>query len=236
MRRLLSIIVFCVVAGVVGLVALACATPATQLPPTPKPPATPLPPNTPVPVPTRSAPAAIPQRGTVITEVSYWSANALSGSGTALDKLIANSTVIVIGTVPVADPDTVRPLDATGNVHVVGSGYNVQVERYLKGIGPDTIPVVQFYGLDFTEQGTNKQARNDDEDLLLGKNNRYLLFLKENSTAVGYWSGPAHPYKFLLSGGQAKVESPVGDLGGAFPEQSETDFVSSVEAKIAAIP
>ena len=237
MRRFVDIVVFCVVAGVVGLAALACTTPETQqLPATPKAPATPLPPNTPVPVPTRSAHVATPHGGTIITEVSYWTVNAMSGSSDALDKLIANSTVIVIGTVPSNDPDAVRAQDESANVHVVGSGYNVQVERYLKGSGPDTIPVVQFYGLDFTDQGGNRQARNDDDDLLLGKNNRYLLFLKENSSAAGYWSGPAHPYKFLLSGGQAKVESPVGDLGGALPEQSESDFISSVEAKIAANP
>ena len=231
MRKSVCIIVFCVVTGALGLAVLACTTPSTQVPATPKPPATPLPPNTPVPVLTRPASAAM-QHGTIISHAHYYTANSLSGSGTALDKLVANSTVIVIGTVPIADPDTLRPLDATGNVRVVGSGYNLQVERYLKGTGPDTIPVVQFYGLDFTDQGVDKQARNDDEDLLLGKNNRYLLFLKENSTAVGYWSGPAHPYKFLLTGGRAKVESPVGDLEGAFPELSEAEFISNVEAKI----
>ena len=231
MRRLLSIIVFCVVASAIGFATLACTTPSTQVPATPKPPATPLPPNTPVPVPTRAAAAV--QHGTIISHSHYYTANSLSGSGTALDKLIANSTVVVIGTVPVSAPDTLRPLDATGNVRVVGSGYNVQVERYLKGSGPDTIPVIQFYGLDFTDQGSNRQARNDDKDLLLGKNNRYLLFLKKNSTAVGYWSGPAHPYKFLLADGKAKVESPVGDLGGAFPERAMTEFISEVEALIA---
>ena len=240
MRKLLSIAVLCVVATTVGLAALACTTLQTQqLPATPMPPATPLPPHTPVPVPTvapRPAPAAMSQGRTTITEVSYWTVKSLSGSGDALDKLVVNSTVIVIGTVPSNDPDTVRAQDESSNVQAVGSGYNVQVERYLKGSGPNTIPVVQFYGLDYTDQGESKQARNDDEDLLLGKDSRYLLFLKENSSLPGYWSGPAHPYKFLLTRGQAKVESPVGDLGGAFPEQSESDFISSVEAKIASSP
>lgn len=232
MRRLLTTVVFCIVTSALAFAALACTIPNVQLPATPKPPATAMPPNTPVPA--RADPAI--QHRTIVSHSSYWTANNLSGSGTALDKLIANSTVIVIGTVPVGDPDTLRPLDATGNVRVVGSGYNVQVERYLKGSGPNTIPVVQFHGLDFTDQGTTRQTQNDDKDLLLGKNNRYLLFLKENSTAVGYWSGPAQPYKFLLSGGQAKVESPVGDLDGAFPQQSESDFISSVETKITANP
>ena len=112
----------------------------------------------------------------------------------------------------------------------------MQVERYLKGRGGDTIPVVQFYGLDYTDQGVPRQARDTNEDLLLGKGDRYLLFLRENGSYPGYWIGTAHPYKFLLTGGQAKVESPVGDLDGAFPEQSESEFIDSVESRIAASP
>ena len=160
----------------------------------------------------------------------------LEGSSDALGKLVANSTAIVIGTVPNNEPDAVRVQDQSPGVQVVDSGFNVQVERYLKGSGADTIPVVQFYGLDYTDQGVPRQARDTNEDLLLGKGDRYLLFLRENGSYPGYWIGTAHPYKFLLTGGQAKVESPVGDLDGAFPEQSESEFIDSVESRIAASP
>ena len=205
---------------------------------TPLPPATPLPPNTPVPPPT-AVPRAIQRHhpGPVYVESLYRTANNLEGSSGALGKLVANSTVIVIGSVPNNDHDAIRIQDqAAPNVQVVGSGFNIQVERYLKGSGDDTIPIVQFYGLDYTDKGESRQTRDTNEDLLLGKNSRYLLFLIENGSVSGYWMGTAHPYKFLLKGGRAKAESPVGDLRGAFPEQSEADFISSVESRIAENP
>ena len=203
---------------------------------TPLPPATPLPPDTPVPPPT-AVPRAI-QRGVLGPRTAvYMTANSLQGANDNLGKLVVNSTVIVIGTVPSNDPVAVRVQDqSNASVHGVGSGFNVQVERYLKGSGGDTIPIIQFYGLDYTDQGETWQSRDTNEGLLMGKNNRYLFFLRPNGTHPGYWSGPALPYKFLLAGGQATAESPVGDLRGAFPEQSESDFISSVEAKIAAGP
>lgn len=164
---------------------------------------------------------------------SYHGVNSLDGPSDPLGKLVVNSTVIVIGTVPIAEPESLRVQDQTNaNVRALGNGFNVRVERYLKGSGADTIPVIQFYGLEFMERGRLRQGRDKDERLSLGQGDRYLLFLQENSSYPGYWSGPAHPYKFLLSDGRAKVESPVGDLGGAFPEQSEADFVSSVESWI----
>ena len=148
----------------------------------------------------------------VVTEVDYVTVKMLPGSSDALGKLVANSTVIVIGTLPHNEPDTVRVQDqSAANVQAVGSDFNVQVERYLKGSGSDTIPVVQFYGLDYTDRGQARQARDTNANLLLGKGNRYLLFLKENSSLPGYWSGTVHPYKFLLKDGRAKVESPVGE-------------------------
>ena len=204
--------------------------------PTPLPPATPLPPNTPMPPPT-PAPTVIQRSVPGVTEVDYVTVKMLPGSSDALGKLVANSTVIVIGTVPHNEPDTVRVQDqSAANVQGVGSGFNVQVERYLKGSGSVTIPVVQFYGLDYTDRGQARQVRDTNANLLLGKGNRYLLFLKENGSYPGYWSGTVHPYKLLLTGGRAKVESPVGDLDGTSPEQSEVDFISSVEDKIAGNP
>ena len=238
MRRLLSLVVSCLLAGAVGLTALACDAPfAGQSQPTPDPPATPLPPNTPAPPPT-PAPTVIQRSVAMAPQVSYWTVNALSGpSSDPLGKLVAHSSVIVIGTVPKVEPDALRVQDQTNaNFQAVGSGYNFHVERYLKGSGGGTIPVIQFTGLDFTDRGQAQQMRDRNANLLLGKDSRYLLFLKENSTYPGYWSGPAHPYKFLLKDGRAKSESPVGDLSGAFPEQSEDEFISSIESKIAGNP
>ena len=237
MNRLARLVVLSLLAATVGLTALAC-TPLFNggSQPTPQPPATPLPPNTPMPPPT-PLPTVIQRVGSVVTDVDYVTANMLSGPSDDLGKLVANSTVIVIGTVSNNEPDSIRvQAHPTANIQAVGSGYNLYVERYLKGSGNDTIPVVQFHGLDFTDRGQARQMRHENANLLLGKDSRYLLFLKENESYPGYWSGPAHPYKFLLKDGRAKVESPVGDLGGAFPEQSEAEFISGVESKIAESP
>ena len=237
MRKLAVLASVFLVAGAFGLTELACSTPgAVQPQPTPPPPSTPLPPDTPVPPPT-AVPRAIQRSVPGPVERSYFGVNSLKGPSDPLGKLVANSTVIVIGTVPTAEPESLRVQDQTNaNVRALGNGFNVQIERYLKGSGADTIPVIQFYGLEFMERGRVRQGRNKDENLSLGKGDRYLFFLKENGSYPGYWSGPAHPYKFLLSGGRAKAESPVGDLSGAFPEQSEAEFVSIVESRIADNP
>ena len=237
MRKLAVSAFIFLVASAVGLTELACTTSWTVQPqPTSPPPATPLPPNTPEPPPT-AVPRAIQRSVPGPVESSYFGVNSLDGPSDPLGKLVANSTVIVIGTVPIAEPESLRVQDQTNpNVRALGNGFNVQVERYLKGSGADTIPVIQFYGLEFMERGRLQQGRDKDERLSLGKGDRYLLFLKKNSSYPSYWSGPAHPYKFLLSDGRAKAESPVGDLRGAFPERSEAEFVSSVESRIAEIP
>ena len=167
----------------------------------------------------------------------YYTANSLPGPSDPLGKLVANSSVIVIGTVPNVEPDALRVQDqSNASVQAVGSGFNLHVERYLKGNGGDTIPVIQFTGLDYTDRGQARQMRDENTNLLLGKGSRYLLFLKENETYPDYWSGPAHPYKFLLKDGRARVESPVGDLRGAFPDHSEAEFISSVESRISENP
>ena len=203
---------------------------------TPLPPATPLPPNTPVPPPT-AVPRAIQRSVRTVTDIDYATVKMLSGPSDALGKLVAHSTVIVIGTVPNNEHDSIRVQDrSNANVQSVANGLNIQVERYLKGSGGDTIPIIQFYGLDFTDRGQVRQVRDENEKLLFGKGKRYLLFLKDNESYPGYWSGTIHPYKFLLKGGRAKAESPVGDLSGTFPEQSEADFISSVESRIAENP
>ena len=203
---------------------------------TPLPPATPLPPDTPVPPPT-PAPAVIQRSVRTVTDIDYATVKMLSGPSDALGKLVAHSTVIIIGTVPNNEPESLRVQDqSNANVQSVANGLNIQVERYLKGSGGDTIPVIQFYGLDFMDRGQVRQVRDENEKVLFGKGKRYLLFLKENESYPGYWSGTIHPYKFLLKEGRAKAESPVGDLGGTFPEQSEADFISSVESRIAGNP
>ena len=207
--------------------------PRAQLAPTPLPPATPLPPDTPVPPP-KAVPTVIPRIGSVVVDIDYATVNMLPGPSEPLAKLVVNSTAIVIGTLSHDEPESVRVQDrSNASVQSVGSSFNVQVERYLKGSGDDTIPVVQFTGLDFRDRGQTRQVRDKNEDLLLDEGSRYLLFLKENESYPGYWSGTIHPYKFLLVDGEARSESPVGTLGGKFPNRPESEFIDEIEALIA---
>lgn len=245
MTKLPLLAVSYLLAIAVGLTILACGASPSQPLPTPIQPATPLPPATPVPPSISLTPAtprpAVPTTSQVQRmprQHLYRTVNSLPGSSDTMTKLVENSSVIVIGIVPNDEPDTVRVQDQSAtNVQAIGSSFNVKVERYLKGSGGDTIPVVQFYGLDYTDQGQTKQARDTNDDLLLGKRNRYLLFLRENGSYPGYWIGTAHPYKFLLEGGRVKVESPVGNLGGAIPDgKSENEFISGIESKIPGSP
>ena len=99
--------------------------------PTPLPPATPLPPDTPVPPPT-PLPTVIQRTGSVVAHFDYATVNMLPGPPDALGKLVTHSTVIVIGTAPNNEPDSIRVQDpSNASVQSVGSGYSLQVERYL---------------------------------------------------------------------------------------------------------
>ena len=167
-------------------------------------------------------------------DIDYATVNILPGTSDPLSKLVEHSTVIVIGRLSRDEPESVRVQDRTNaSVQSVGSSSNIQVERYLKGTGGETIPIVQFTGLDFLDRGQIRQVRDKNENLLLDERSRYLLFLKENESYPGYWSGTIHPYKFLLEDGEARSESPVGTMGGKFPDRPESEFIDEIESLIA---
>ena len=169
------------------------------------------------------------------------------GSSDDLAKLVAHSTLIAIVTTSDAEPREERvpgrlssdPSKLDPSFTMIGSVYEVQVERYLKGSGDVTLSVIQSIGYDAIVPGPGSapgrltQGRDTSPNLLLGKNSRYVLFLEENEHAPSLWMGTAQPYKFLLSGGMANVESPVGTLEGAFPDRTEAELVSLVESLIA---
>lgn len=222
---------------IVGGGVLACNT--SQGTPTPVPPATPLSPATPR-VAQYSNVQAMPAHGLYVTTKNL--SNTSEGSSDDLDKLVVHSSLIVIGTVSANEPSVLRIQDQTPsdssssitNVQSVGNVYEVQVERYLKGgNGAESISVVQFIGLDYQDKGQTKQARSRDDDLLPVKSGRYLFFLTEQVDSEGYWMGTAQPYKFSLKNGKAKSESPLGDLGGAFPGRTEDELIGIVEEIVA---
>ena len=173
--------------------------------------------------------------------------NAPDGSSDDLSKLVAHSTLIVIGRTASDDPREERiqgrdpndPSRPDPNYATIGNVYDIRVERFLKGIGVETLSVVQPIGYEAfvpgppNTPGRLTRGRDTTPNLLLQKSSRYLLFLRENEHAPGLWIGTAQPYRFTLSGGTAMVESPVKALDSRFPDRTVVELVSLVESLIA---
>ena len=144
------------------------------------------------------------------------------GSADPRGKIVAHSTLIVIGTVTDTDPRVERvPGRLTGdpsrpdpNWTTVGYVHDVLVERYLKGRGPGKVPVLVPWGHEETVPGTGNApvtltlVSYSARHLYLEKGGRYLLFLTESDHAPGLWTGTAEPYRYLLSEGRGRVRDP----------------------------
>ena len=170
--------------------------------------------------------------------------NAPDGSSDDLSKLVAHSTLIVIGQTAPNEPREERiqgrdpndPSRPDPNHATIGNVYDIRVERFLKGSGDETLSVVQPIGYEAfvpgppNTPGRITKGRDTTPNLLLQESSRYLLFLTENEHAPGLWMGTAQPYRFTLSGGTARVESPVTSLDTEFPERTEVELVSLVES------
>ena len=133
----------------IGAAALDSEQTQAGSPSTPEPPAATGPPQrSPVP----------PQAQAMPLQVIYRTAknldNAPDGSSDVLAKLVAHSTLIVIGTTSDAEPRVERipgrlpsdPSKPDPNYTMIGNVYEVEVERYLKGSGDTTLPVIQSIG------------------------------------------------------------------------------------------
>ena len=172
--------------------------------------------------------------------------SAPDGSSDDLSKLVAHSTLIVIGETPPNDPREERiqgrdpndPSRPDPNYATIGNVYDIRVERFLKGSGDETLSVVQPIGYEAfvpgppNTPGRITKGRDTTPNLLLQESSRYLLFLRENEHAPGLWMGTVQPYRFTLSGGTARVESPVTSLDTEFKDRTEVELVSLVESLI----
>jgi len=199
------------------------------------------------PTPRHMAATGPPQRGPVPPQAFPMPMQVTYVTSRDLGELVAKSTLIAIGTTSEAEPREERvsgrlpgdPSKPDPNYTMIGNVYDVQVERHLKGDIGETLSLIQSIGFDAfvpgppNTPGRLTQGRNDSLGVRLGKSSRYLLFLREFEDVPGLWSGTAEPYRFLLEGGRAKVESPVGNVRGEFGSRSEEELVSLVDALIA---
>ncbi len=154
--------------------------------------------------------------------------NAPTGSSDGRSKIVAHSTLVLIGTVPDAEPRVERipgrltndPSRLDPNWTTIAYVHDVQVERYLKGSGPGTLPIMQPTGHETISPGAAPRflshVRYSAHDYYFKRGGRYLLFLRESEHAPGLWVGTAEPYKYQIFEGRARVRTPAKDPGRTF--------------------
>jgi hypothetical protein len=201
--------------------------------------------------------------GTIITSNTTTSATDIAGQVTVLhvavdprvansmSELVANSTIIVIGQVSSADEiwnynrDANNPNQADSNELEVGQVYNLNVQRYLKGSGDNSIKFVQSEGLIKTNQATASPANISEAKLYYPHVSfeagvKYLFFLSPlglGSPGKNYFSTTIHPWVFTVpDNGKAEPQSAKSEVASTFPAKATADFLQEVQQVIAQNP
>ena len=165
--------------------------------------------------------------------------NAPTGSSDGRSKIVAHSALVLVGTVSQGEPRVERiPGRLTGdpsrpdpNWTTLAYVHDVQVERYLKGSGPDTLPVMQPTGHENVSPGSGAtpgflyHVRYSAHNFYFEGGGRYLLFLRESEHAPGLWMGTAEPYKYLFTDGRARARTPLKNPDGLFSTRLPKDDV-----------
>ena len=117
-----------------------------------------------------------------------------------------------------------------------GVAYQVEVERYLKGAGPDVLPIYQTEGCVVTVKG--KQLRGPWVDALspIRDGARYLFFLRPHPYLSDVMMRVAHPSRFVLDGGTASPDGPWPGPSTNFPAMLESDLIGTIEEILLAAP
>ena len=171
----------------------------------------------------------------------------MSSLSLPLGDLIRQSDAIVVGAVSKKDESERSDIGVPG-LRAIDAVWQVDVERYIKGSGGDTLVVRRtvayevspeefefFDGYDDSAEGSIRDV-DDPAGLTVGR--RYVLALRE--TQDGGWSGTAEPYRFRLEDGMAVMESTASGghddtyIAGQFPAKSEIDLIADIEALVAA--
>ena len=149
---------------------------------------------------------------------------------TSFEELEEEATVIVIGT----GTGESRPMDELEPGTNFGVAYQVEVERYLKGTGPDMLQVYNKEGCISNTRGPGgKQLRGPWVDALspIREGARYLFFLRPHPHLPDpdVMTRVAHPSRFLLDGGTASPDGPWPGPTTAWPAMPESDVIETVE-------
>jgi hypothetical protein len=161
-------------------------------------------------------------------------------------EIVDRSDVIVLGqpTLRQGVVNTARdpndPAKEDPELFGIGRVYEVKVEGYLKGDGPELIYVVQSEGLipsksqELTEENF-EQARQLFKPLPLELGKRYIFFLHSPQFTYSEFSranlfgGIGHPWRFEITSSECvQPEDEVTDLYRYFPAQPLEDFVKLI--------
>ena len=172
-----------------------------------------------------AAPVATITDGKPATAAEYVSSDRQYYS--SLKELSDNAEVIVIGTVRAQlqthnlSRDSQDPSKENTEFVILGTDYEVSVDRYLKGAGNRKIIMTQEGG----ELGGKTQLVDSRTPIHIGTT--YAFFLVK--VADKYRFG-GEPYKFKISGGKVMVDSSEEIAQAHFIEMTEHEFLDELKA------
>ena len=142
----------------------------------------------------------------------------------SVEDLKKNSDIVVMGTIKGKLKSYNLNRNSNSEIVILGTDYEFEVQRYLKGAGDKTIIVIQEGGQ------TDKEIQIFDDRTEMDINGKYFLFLNKVPDVDKYRFG-GNPYKFKVSNGKVKVDA--GDdflMNQIFPQKSMAEFISKVES------
>jgi hypothetical protein len=140
----------------------------------------------------------------------------------SIEQLTQDSKVVVIGTFKRELGASKVPIDSGRSS--IRKDFEVDVERYLKGNGGDSVVFTLVVGMEDSIRGETYDA--DRQGLPLERGTRYVLFLRDGISGL---TPTAEPWWFRLSSGRSEVQSPVRFTQGEFPSVSEGEFTTATQ-------
>lgn len=154
-----------------------------------------------------------------------------------LDELLERADFIAIGVV--GKQGEYRRLDAGApGLQGVSATYLLQVERYVKGAGADSLNFRKIIAYEYSGEESfipEAYAYYIDDPSPLSEGDRYAFALRLRED--GWVELVAEPFRFRLQNGKAVAESGMLDksfLEERFPTKPEADFIAEIEAVVAA--
>lgn len=146
---------------------------------------------------------------------------------TNIRDLKKNAEVVVLGSVQkqgktynlAKDPND--PSKDNPDFTLLGTDFEVKVDKYLKGKGESIITLTQEGG----EDGQTTYLVEGRSPLIVG--GKYIFFLNEISGNKYMFGGD--PYRFKITNGKASVDTDNKNLRSKWQEKPEKDLITEIE-------